>query len=65
MCVLADTKLLGVDVILRGVFFFFALICALRAAAWRQRRTDKTVTRIHVEDKYTDKSQRKKQWEGR
>lgn len=48
-----------VDFSLRMVFIFIVL-CALKAAAWRERRTDKTVTWTHVEDAYTDKSQRKK-----
>lgn len=61
-CALSDTTLLVVDFSLWRVFFFFVAIFALRAAAWRETGTDKTVTWTHVEDKYTDKSQRKKTW---
>lgn len=60
---MAETKRLVVDFSLRRVFIFVVL-SALKAAAWRERRADKTVTWTHVEDKHADKSQRGKKKKG-
>lgn len=56
---MAETKRLVVDFSLRRVFIFVVL-SAVKAAAWRERRTDKTVTWTHVEDKHADKKKKRK-----